>query len=95
MKFINKCSITILLLLTLFTILLFRTAAKAVDPYEFQIYGYATQGKGNFSLQLLNSFVARGRPEGEGGTSPTFPSHSMMRTAIVLEHCLTNKIQVP
>lgn len=94
MKFINKCSITILLLLTLFTTLLFPTAAKAVDPYEFQIYGYATQGKGNFSPQLLNSFVARGRPEGEGGTSPTFSSQSMMRTAIELEYGLTDKIDV-
>lgn len=66
MRFINKCYVTVLLLFAMF----FPSMAKAVDPYEFQIYGYATQGKGNFSPQLLNSFVAHGRPEGEGGTSP-------------------------
>ena len=93
MKFINKYYITILLL-TLFTTLLFPTAAKAVDPFELQIYGYATQGKGNFSPQLLNSFVPYGRKEGEGGTSGTFASQSMMRTAIELEYGLTNKIDV-
>lgn len=90
MRVIYQCYIAILLVLTMF----FPTMAKAVDPFEFQIYGYATQGKGNFSPQLLNSFVARGRPEGEGGTSPTFSSQSMMRTAIELEYGLTNKIDV-
>ncbi len=90
MKLINKYYITILLLLTLF----FPTVAKAVDPYEFQIYGYATQGKGNFSPQLLNSFIPSGHKEGEGGTSGTFASQSMMRTAIELEYGLTDKIDV-
>jgi hypothetical protein len=74
--------------------LLFSTLAKAVDPFELQIYGYATQGRGNFSPQLLNSFIPYGRKEGEGGTSGTFPSQSMMRTAIELEYGLTNKIDV-
>jgi hypothetical protein len=72
----------------------FSSMAKAVDPFELQIYGYATQGKGNFSPQLLNSFVPYGRKEGEGGTSGTFASQSMMRTAIELEYGLTNKIDV-
>ncbi len=90
MKFIGKCCIVILMLFTL----LLPTVAKAVDPYEFQIYGYATQGKGNFSPQLLNSFVPYGRKEGEGGTSPTFASQSMMRTAIEMEYGLTDKIDV-
>ena len=68
------------------------TVAKAVDPFEFQIYGYATQGKGRFSPQLLNSIVPYGRKEGEGGTSPTFASQSMIRSAIELEYGLTDKI---
>ena len=70
------------------------TSAKALDPYEFQIYGYATQGKGGFNPQLLNSFVPYGRKEGEGGTSSTFASQGMIRTAIELEYGLTNKIEV-
>ena len=70
------------------------TAAKALDPYEFQSDGYATQGKGGFNPQLLNSFVPYGRKEGEGGTSSTFASQGMIRTAIELEYGLTNKIEV-
>lgn len=93
MKFNNVCCITALLLLMLFT-LLFSTAAKAVDPYEFQIYGYATQGKGNFSPQLLNNFVPYGHKEGEGGTSPTFASQGMMRSSLELEYGLTDKIDM-
>lgn len=41
----NKYCIAALLLFGIFL----STPAKAVDPYEFQIYGYATQGKGIFS----------------------------------------------
>ena len=93
MKFTEKCYTAILLLLAFFT-LLFPTAAKAIDPFEFQIYGYATQGKGNFSPQMLNSFVPYGRKEGEGGTSPTFASQGMMRSSLELEYGLTDKIDV-
>ena len=84
----SRYCVTILLLFAMFL----PTPAKAVDPYEFQIYGYATQGKGVFSPQLLNSFVPYGRAEGDGGTSGTFASQSMMRTAIELEYGLTKKI---
>lgn len=84
----RKYCVAILLLFAMFL----STPVKAVDPYEFQIYGYATQGKGVFSPQLLNSFVPYGRAEGDGGTSGTFASQSMMRTAIELEYGLTKKI---
>ncbi len=84
----RKYCVAILLLSAMFL----SAPAKAVDPYEFQIYGYATQGKGVFSPQLLNSFVPYGRTEGDGGTSGTFASQSMMRTAIELEYGLTKKI---
>lgn len=84
----RKYCVAILLLFAMFL----PTPAKAVDPYEFQIYGYATQGKGVFSPQLLNSFVPYGRAEGDGGTSGTFASQSMMRTAIELEYGLARKI---
>lgn len=79
--------------ITIFVIL-FSPWAKAVDPYEFQIYGYATQGKGNFSPQLLSSFIPYGYKAGEGGTSETFASQSMLRSAIEFEYGITNKIDV-
>jgi hypothetical protein len=90
MKFTNKNYLILFGLLAMFLPI----QAKAVDPFEFQIYGYATQGKGNFSPQLLNSFVPYGHKEGEGGTSETFPSQGMMRTAVELEYGLTRKIDV-
>ncbi|MDD4914526.1 MAG: hypothetical protein PHW13_05740 [Methylococcales bacterium] len=63
-----------------------------VDPFEFQIYGYQTQGKGNLDPELLSSYIAVGHTAGNGGTSPTFASQSMMRYAIELEYGLTDKI---
>jgi hypothetical protein len=63
-----------------------------VDPFEFQVYGYQTQGKGNLDPELLSSYIVSGHKEGDGGTSPTFASQSMMRYAIELEYGLTDKI---
>src|SRR5665811_1275332 len=63
-----------------------------VDPFEFQVYGYDTQGKGKFDPELLSSYIGVGHKAGEGGTSPTYASQSMMRFAIELEYGLTDKI---
>jgi hypothetical protein len=63
-----------------------------VDPFEFQVYGYQTQGKGNLDPELLSSYIVAGHKAGEGGTSPTYASQSMMRFAIELEYGLTDKI---
>jgi hypothetical protein len=62
-----------------------------VDPFEFQVYGYHTQGKGNLDPELLSSYIVAGHKEGEGGTSGTFASQSMMRYAIELEYGLTDR----
>jgi hypothetical protein len=63
-----------------------------VDPFEFQVYGYDTQGKGKFDPELLSSYIVAGHKAGDGGTSPTYASQSMMRFAIELEYGLTDKI---
>jgi hypothetical protein len=63
-----------------------------LDPFEFQIYGCHTQGKGNLDPELLSSYIVAGHKEGDGGTSPTFASQSIMRYAIELEYGLTDKI---
>ena len=67
-------------------------AVADVDPFEFQVYGYQTQGKGNFDPELLSSYIVAGHKAGDGGTSPTYASQSMMRYAIELEYGLTDKI---
>lgn len=63
-----------------------------VDPFEFQVYGYQTQGKGNLDPELLSSYIAVGHKAGDGGSSPTYASQSMMRYALELEYGLTDKI---
>lgn len=63
-----------------------------VDPFEFQVYAYQTQGKGSFDPQLLSSYIVAGHKQGDGGTSPTYASQSMMRYALELEYGLTDKI---
>ena len=68
------------------------TKAYAVDPFEFQVYGYDTEGKGNLDPELLSSYIVDGHKAGNGGSSPTFASQGMMRYAIELEYGLTDKI---
>ncbi|QWF71947.1 hypothetical protein KEF85_05675 [Methylomonas paludis] len=69
------------------------TSAHAdVDPFEFQVYTYKTQGQGKFDPQLLSSFIASGHAQGQGGTSPTYASQNMWRYALELEYGLTDKI---
>jgi hypothetical protein len=63
-----------------------------VDPFEFQIYGYHTQGKGNLDPELLSSYIVAGHKQGDGGSSPTYASQSMMRYALEMEYGLTDKI---
>ncbi|MDD2661055.1 MAG: hypothetical protein PHY54_15480 [Methylococcales bacterium] len=88
-KRLSILSISICFLL----VISFSTGARAgVDPFEFQIYGYQTQGKGNLDPELLSSYIVLGHKAGDGGSSPTFASQSMMRYAIELDYGLTDKI---
>jgi len=70
-------------------------AARAqVDPFEFEVYPYQTEGKGVLEVESLNSFVADGHSDGDAGTSSgDFPSHHMYRTALEVTYGLTNKIE--
>jgi hypothetical protein len=63
-----------------------------IDPFEFQVYGYQTQGKGHLDPELLSSYIVSGHKAGDGGSSPTFASESMMRYALELEYGITDKI---
>lgn len=77
----------------IFTLLLPSAMVRAgVDPFELQIYGYHTLGKGNFDPQLLNNYSAIGHAQGEGGLSSTYASQSMARSALELEWGITDKI---
>lgn len=69
------------------------SAFAQVDPFEFEVYPYQTEGPGILEAESLNSFVPKGH-HGEGGTSAgTLPSDSMYRTALELEYGFTDKIE--
>ena len=65
-------------------LLLFAANASAqVDPFEFEVYPYQTEGKGMVELESLNSFVPSGHNHGGDGTSagdfpePGYVSHGV------------------
>ncbi len=71
----------------------FSTSALAgIDPFEFQVYGYDTVGKGTLDPELLSSYIVAGHKAGDGGSSPTYASQGMMRYALEFEYGLTDKI---
>lgn len=68
-------------------------AFAQVDPFEFEVYPYQTEGPGMLEVESLNSFVPKGH-QGEGGTSSgTLASDSMYRTAFELAYGLTDKVE--
>ena len=81
-----------LLSATLLTACPLAVSWAGVDPFEFQVYGYQTQGKGNLDPELLSSYIAVGHKAGDGGSSPTYASQNMMRYALEFEYGLTDKI---
>jgi len=65
-----------------------------VDPFEFEVYPYQTEGKGMVEIESLNSLVAQGHSQGDSGTSSgDFPSEHMYRSAIELTYGLSDKIE--
>ena len=88
MKFFNPCG---LLFCTLIVLCIRHNVHADIDPFEFQLYGYGTEGKGLFDSELLSRYIVLGHKEGEG-MSPTFASQDMMYYAIEVEYGLTDKI---
>jgi hypothetical protein len=82
----SLCAITCLLLT--------RAAWAQVDPFEFEVYPAQTLGKGMVEIESLDSFVAKGRHQGDEGTSSgDFPSDRMFRTALEVTYGLTDHIE--
>ena len=75
-----------LLSATLLTACPLAVSWAGVDPFEFQVYGYQTQGKGNLDPELLSSYIAVGHKAGDGGSSPTYASQNMMRYALEFDY---------
>ena len=69
-------------------------AIAQVDPFEFEVYPYATLGSGVIEIESLNSVVPKGHALGGNGTaSGDFASNLMYRTAIEVAYGLTDKLE--
>ena len=69
-------------------------AHAQVDPWEFEVYPYATEGPGVVELETDNAVIANGHSEGGEGTSAgTFKSQGMWYNQYELTYGLTDRIE--
>ena len=65
-----------------------------VDPWEFEVYPYATAPRGMAELEIANAAVARGHGEGGEGTAKgTFPSQGIWYNAYEITYGLSDRIE--
>jgi hypothetical protein len=71
-----------------------RRAAAQIDPWEFEVYPYATESRGMIELETDNAVVANGHSEGgEGTAAGTFRSQGMWYNGNELTYGLTDRIE--
>jgi hypothetical protein len=69
-------------------------ATAQLDPWEFEVYPYATESRGMIELETDNAVVANGHSEGGQGTAPgTFRSQGMWYNGNELTYGLTDRIE--
>ncbi len=78
-----------------FAVILFSNRAAAqVDPWEFEVYPYATEGRGVAELETDNAVVPNGHSQGGNGTAAgTFPSQAMWYNQYELTYGITDRIE--
>jgi hypothetical protein len=65
-----------------------------VDPWEFEVYPYASEPRGMMELETDNAFIVHGHREAGGGTSAgTFASEHMWYNQYELTYGLTDRIE--
>ena len=65
-----------------------------VDPWEFEVYPYATEGPGVMELETDNAVVANGHHDiDEGLSGPTYRSQGMWFNQYELTYGLTDRIE--
>ena len=75
------------------TIIASRAAAQ-VDPWEFEVYPYLTDGAGVLELETDNAVVAKGHSQsGHGTAAGAFPSHGTWYNQYELTYGLTDRIE--
>ena len=69
-------------------------ARALVDPWEFEVYPYATEGRGTAEIETDNAVVANGHSQGGNGTAAgTFHSQGMWYNQYELTYGLTDRIE--
>ncbi len=80
--------------LALAAILLSNRAAAQVDPWEFEVYPYATEGRGVAELETDNAVAPNGHSQGSNGTAAgTFPSQAMWYNQYELTYGISDRIE--
>ncbi len=70
-------------------------AAAQLDPWEFEVYPYATESRGTIELETDNAVVADGHRQGGNGTAAgTFRSQSMWYNQYELTYGLTDRVEL-
>jgi len=69
-------------------------AMAQIDPWEFEVYPYATESRGMLELETDNAVVANGHSQGGNGTATgTFRSQGMWYNGNELTYGLTDRIE--
>lgn len=81
-------------LLVLIPFLCPKRAQAQVDPWEFEVYPYATEPRGIVELETDNAVIANGHSQGGEGTSAgTFRSQGMWYNQYEFTYGLTDRIE--
>jgi len=80
--------------LLVYVLALAQSAAAQVDPWEFEVYPYATLSRGGFELETDNAVVAKGHSTGPNGTARgTFKSQGMWYNQYEFTYGFTDRIE--
>jgi hypothetical protein len=78
----------------LFVLLLSDQAASQVDPWELEVYPYATEAWGVAEFETGNAVVAKGHSTaGSGTSSGTFPSEAMWYEQFEIDYGVTDRLE--
>jgi len=65
-----------------------------IDPWEFEVYPYQTEGRGMVEVETLNAVVANGHDQGGAGTAAgTFRSQGQWYNGTELTYGITDRIE--
>ena len=76
------------------SILTERHAAAQLDPYEFEVYPYATLSRGMIEIESDNAVVANGHNQPDNGLGVAYPSQATWFSGEEFTYGLTDRIEV-